>query len=207
MSTATIDATDQLDSLMPEEVDPEAPYGRRANGTPYKRSPEWRAKTTATLKQMQGTAQVVAGATARANGAKKPGRPPKAAAEATDYTAGILGLVQVAAFPLGLLAPINPTFQLDAVTLIVHGPNVATALNAAAQENDQLAAILDKILAVGPWGALLGALMPLALQLAANHGLVPAGPSTMTLTPEQLAEHAERLQAQARAAATAPPVS
>lgn len=203
MSTATLEAPEDLSELTPEQIDPDAPYGRNAKGEPYKRPAEWRAKTTAHLKQMRDTASAVAGATARAGGEKRgPGRPRKTA-DPVDYTPGILGLVQLPAFMLGMLAPLNPALQLDAAALLLHGPTVASAINSAAQQNETLAAMLDKILAIGPWGALLGALLPLALQLAANHGLVPAGPQTSTLAADQLMAHMEQLRGAAPAAAAA----
>ncbi len=172
--------TDLLDIEPPEEIDPEAPHGRKKDGTPYKRRADWRAKTTATLKQSMTTAQAVNSA----RPATKSTTPRKKAD--INYRDGITGLLQIPAFGLGMFAPINPAFGLDSATILLHAPVIASALEQTALNNEQVAAMLDQILTVGPWGALLGALVPLAVQIAANHGLVPAGEESGTLTPEQL---------------------
>ena len=64
-----------------------------------------------------------------------------------------------------------PATQPDAIAITVHWPGIAKALDETAQANPALAAVLDRVIAVGPYGALLTAVMPLAAQLAVNHGL------------------------------------
>ena len=95
----------------------------------------------------------------------------------TDYTEGISGMLQMPAAMLGVVG-----MQTNNVALVADGaviadatPTIATALNEIAQQRPEFAAALDRILQVGPYGALLTAVMPLAFQLMANHNVIPAG--------------------------------
>lgn len=99
--------------------------------------------------------------------------------QAKDYRAGIEGLGQLAA---GALLFVSPA---DGAAVAFHTPPIASALNDLAKEDPRIAAILDRILQVGPYGALLAAIAPLVLQILCNHGKLPAG--TMgAIPPDQL---------------------
>jgi hypothetical protein len=152
------------DVLTPEPVtdlppgrDPDAPYGRRPDGTP--RGKPGPKKST--------------GPTPTRPAAAAPPKRPAAKKGTTDYRPGINGLLQIAAFPLALAGKARPVFALDAAAIAIHGPNVAEALNAIAQERPEVAAALDRILSVGPYGLLIGAVIPLVAQLGHNHGKLP----------------------------------
>jgi hypothetical protein len=80
---------------------------------------------------------------------------------------GVLGLFQGIAMPLAFAAP------ADAAAIVIHAEPISHAAAEAAANDPRFAALLDRVLALGPYGALLGAVMPLALQLLANHGYVP----------------------------------
>lgn len=138
-----------------------------ASGQPDGRSREARAARA----RAQGSAPPPP-ATRKAAGTRKPG-------QAKDYTKGIEGLGQLAAGALFFVAP------ADAAAVGYHIPPIAVALNDLAREDPRVAALLDKILQVGPYGMLLGAVMPLVLQILTNHGKVPAG-MLGTLEPEVL---------------------
>lgn len=97
---------------------------------------------------------------------KRPGRPAAARATTPDYRSTVLGLVQLVAFPLAYVAP------ADSFALTHHAPPIADALHNLAVERPEVAAALDRLMAVGPYGALIGACVPLMVQLAHNHGLV-----------------------------------
>lgn len=187
MTAPTLDplAPEDIDGGPDEAPDPDAPYGRNPKtGKPYSRPPEWRAKLAETLARGRAT-----------QAAKAPARKaaPKAKAKAdggNDYRVGVLGLLQVPAFALGMASRWNPKLGLDAAAIGLHAPALADAVAATAAHDDRLAAVLDRVLAVGPYGALLGALLPLGLQLAANHGAIPAAPEAGILGPEQLLQAA-----------------
>lgn len=102
------------------------------------------------------------------------GRPPGPAKPKTprstkkiDYTESITGLFQIAAVPLAYIAP------EDGFAVSAHGPNIASSLNDLAQERPEIAAVLDKVMAVGPYGALIGATLPLVAQILVNHKTIP----------------------------------
>jgi hypothetical protein len=63
----------------------------------------------------------------------------------------------------------------DAAAIGNHFGPLAVELANAAEGSEALAKPIDMLIAVGPYGALIAAALPLALQLAANHKLVNAG--------------------------------
>lgn len=98
-------------------------------------------------------------ATARPAAPKlRPGEP--------DYRSGILGLMQVAAVPLTFVAP------ADAAALVMHAPPIAEALHQLACDRPEVARVLDVVLSVGPYGAVLAACLPLVVQVLHNHGAI-----------------------------------
>lgn len=187
---------------MAVETDEKAPFGREADGTP--KAP-YGLKEDGTPKKLPGRPR---------NPFPKAPAPKKASAsksKAPDYTDGILGLFQIPAMGLGLAGAKNPVFAADAAAITAYAPGIAQALNQVAAEQPAVAAVLDRVLSVGPYGAVLAAALPLGLQLAANHGLIPAGLGG-TVPKEAIlahaAEQAAQLQEQmAAAAAGAEPVA
>lgn len=108
---------------------------------------------------------------------------------APSYEEGINSLFQVGAFGLMMAAgDHNKPVLADSKALAEHGPGIAQALDMLAQEKPEVAAVLDKILAVGPYGLVLSAVAPLAMQIARNHGValpgVP-GPDEYLAVPPQ----------------------
>lgn len=166
------------------EVDPDAPYGRNPKtGKAYRRSPEWRASVAATLAKGRQI-RASRGAAPRPPSARKPAG--KRPAAAVDYRPGVKGLLQVPAFALGVLGRRDPVYALDSAAVTLHADAIADAVHETAVADERVAAILDRVLAVGPYGALLGALLPLALQIAANHGAVRPSPDLGVLGPDEL---------------------
>jgi hypothetical protein len=106
-------------------------------------------------------------------------RTPQKASE--ERAAGIAGLFQIAG--AGCLAvgsrskgsKQGDALICDAVTLAEHGVPIGNACATVAASNPHFAAALDKVLAVGPYGVLVSAVLGVGLQLAANHDLVPDG--------------------------------
>lgn len=94
--------------------------------------------------------------------------PRKAAVSQQEkYAEGVAGLLQIPAAVLSFVDPV------DGYCVAQHTPHIASSIAAVAVERPEVAAALDRVLAVGPYGALLGAVLPLAVQLAHNHGWIP----------------------------------
>lgn len=149
----------------PPKRDPAAPYGYKADGTPKKAA--GRPKSPA---RVQATTP------------KLPAQPAKPAGP-KDYTEELTGLCQLS---WGLLATFSPA---DAAAVKIHGPQLVSAWNAAAQENAMVARGITWLTSGGVWGAVVMATAPFALQIASNHGVkVPALGGLGMASPEELAE-------------------
>jgi hypothetical protein len=130
--------------------------------------------------------------------AKKRGRKPGqrvtsrgGSKQTVDYRPGINGLLQGICVPLSIAAP------ADAYAVATHGPNIATALNQLAQERPEVAAMLEKVLAIGPYGALVAATIPMIIQIAHNHNAVPEQLATaMGATPKRVIMNSLRARAE-----------
>ena len=83
------------------------------------------------------------------------------------------GIVQMVAIPLAVAGQKNVALQRDAAALTLYSPGLIEAINETAKTDERLAALLDKILAVGPYGLIFAAAMPLILQILVNHGAMP----------------------------------
>lgn len=165
----------------PDLTDPEAPYGRRRDGRPYTMSPEKRAEVGARLAAARRAASSGGGARRRT---KAPAAPRKTAGTGTggaaakastpDYRPALSGmLVQLPSFALSMLGRVDPAFHADAAAVVVHGPALVDAVAETALADERLAALLDRITKVGPYGLVVTAALPLVLQLLANHQVIP----------------------------------
>lgn len=109
----------------------------------------------------------------------------------TDYRPGIMGLAQMGAFVASFFSP------LDAVAVTDHAPNIANAVQVTADNDPKFAAAMDRILAAGPYAALISATVPMVMQILHNHDKVPGevvkatgGRTKAEVTQELLAEAA-----------------
>lgn len=129
---------------------------------------------------------------------KRRGRPPKderartAAKAAVDPQSdaqrhsGVQGLVQLGA-GLALMAGKatgQPAFQADAVVLATNAEAFADAAVATARADERFARVLDKVTAVGPYGALLSVAVGTGMQIIRNHK--PSALLPGTVDPQQL---------------------
>lgn len=184
--TDVLDRTDEETTEIPvvptdaDMADPAAPYGRKKDGTPKAKPGPRNAGGGAS-----GTPRTAAAPKPRkatATRAKTPG--------VTDYRPGIMGLLQIPAMGLSMIGrqSKNAALQADGMTLAMHAGNIAEALNMTAQTQPQVAKALDNIMKAGPYGAILTAVVPLALQIAANHGVIPVNPQMGLHSPEDLVQ-------------------
>jgi hypothetical protein len=171
--------------------DPAAPYGRTGSGRPR------RAPLSGKRGRPRGARTSVIGATGQK-------RPAAAGKKATDYRPGILRLGAMLTFPLAFKAPVDAAvvdFHLQGEDT-ADNPGIARAISNLANENPQVAAVLDRVLAAGPYAELFGAVMPLAVQLLTNHGRIPVpvatkiGATDPAVIAAQLRKQGEQLAAQ-----------
>lgn len=165
----TPDGHPDLDAPPPaDDPDPAAPYGRRSDGTPRSK-PGRKPGTPNVTPRARAKARPQAAAPpprkTSTGGAKRRAEP--------DYRGGIMGLFQLTTAPLLVAGARSDAMLADAATLTTYGPGIADALHALALERPEVAAVLERLLQAGPYGALLAACVPLGVQLAANHGLLP----------------------------------
>ena len=136
----------------PSATTPDAPWGLKKDGTPYKRDP------------------------ASYRGRKRsPGRrAATAAAPSIDPGVRTQRVQEFLTIPVGLLAgaaQVTHSVPLlaDAIVLSRGAPAIAKGISDVALDHERFAEIVDKITASGPYAALFSAMAPVALQLAANH--------------------------------------
>lgn len=155
------------------ERSPDYPYGRRADGAP--RAKPGRAST--------GTAPRMVGAPKP----RKTARPPVKKNE-PDYRPGIMGLLQIPIMGMSMIGrqTKNPALQADGMALAMHAPALAEALNETARAQPAVGRALESIMKAGPYGAIIGAMVPLVMQLAANHKLMNPAPAMGIHDPADL---------------------
>ena len=173
-------------------ADPAAPYGRNPRtGKPYKMSAEDRAQLGQKLAQARADAAARRGGY-EPSGRRAPGRPPKSTGpkpsrpKGPDYRMAVAGMLQLPAYALGVGARVVPSLGLDAIALSMHTPAIADAVGQLAEDDPRIAAILDRVMAVGPYGALFAAITPLVMQILCNHGMLKPSPMMGTLSEEEL---------------------
>lgn len=87
----------------------------------------------------------------------------------------------------------------DAAAIGAHAQPISHEVSALAATDDNVANAVDKLLVVGPYTALAMAVLPFAMQLAVNHGLLPAGKIPGTTDPKVLSARVEADLTQAAA--------
>jgi hypothetical protein len=126
----------------------------------------------------------------RPPGSGKAQAQPAAAASRIDRVQAVQGLIQLAA--AGCLMASgrakNPVpLKADAITLAGNSEGLATAVADAAEQDEKLARLVDKIAVAGPYGALIVVAFGVGSQLARNHGIQMPG----TADPADLVKQAE----------------
>lgn len=106
------------------------------------------------------------------------------------------GLQQLVDVPKGILLGLglktdNDVMLADAVTLDMHAAPLADAVAQLAEDNDQLGAVIDRLIEVGPYAAIGLAVGAFVAQVARNHALIPAPVAAMLGAqhdPDELAQ-------------------
>lgn len=107
------------------------------------------------------------------SGARKPAtaKTVREAVKMTDKRAeAITGLGQLAQVPL-----IAMRQYADAGAIGVYWPNVAKEIATLAESQPAIAKIVDPLIDVGPYAALVTAILPMVLQIGVNHGRIQPG--------------------------------
>lgn len=161
--------------LAPPMVDPDAPFGYKVDGTPRKTAAGRRPANGTGARRPRTGAPKAPGKRATPSRGAGPARP--------DYATAISGVFQLMAAGVAMAgrALKMPALMADAAAVAVHQAPVAVALGDIAMDNAAFAAVLDKVAVVGPYGALITALIPMGLQLLVNHRGGPV-PEEMTST-------------------------
>lgn len=169
----------------PPKVEKDAPFGRKADGSPRQRpaGPGRGRKTTRNTDSKPP-----------APAPKKTAETPQAASE--RRTQGVQGLMQVGA---GLALAVgkgrnSDAFKADAYVLASNAEPLAEACASVAADNAQFAAAIDKITQVGPYGALIAVAVPMVTQLMRNHR--PSAKLPGTKDPRDLIAALERVTEQ-----------
>lgn len=147
---------DFMEHIAEPTTAPDAPYGYKPDGTPRKRPPT------------RGPDAGKAGVSSKPK-PKTPGVARASSKAGKDYQQGVAGLLQIAGMGLWMVPSLRP----DAVALMEHTENVSRAAGQTAELRPEFASVLDKFMSVGPYGLLIGALLPIGLQIAANHDVLP----------------------------------
>lgn len=157
------------------ERTPEFPYGRRADGT---------------AKSKPGPRVAGEPRMAAAPKPRKTAKPAAAKNTGTDYRPGIMGLLQIPIMGITMVGrqTKNATLQADGYALAMHAPALAEALNDTAKQQPGVARALESIMKAGPYGAIIGAMVPLVMQIAVNHGVMQPQPAMGIHDPAELVE-------------------
>ena len=149
-----------------DDVNPDAPFGFLKDGVTPKKGPGGRPAKKAGARTRPGNR----------NDATAPPAPPRRstpkARSGTDYRPGLVGFLHVLAAPFTMQRR-SRALQLDGMALLVIGERMAEGVNTLAQQRPEFAAACEKIIAVGPYGAVLAPFSEFFAQVAANHGWLP----------------------------------
>lgn len=94
------------------------------------------------------------------------------------YKKNVAGTLQIAG---AMMFPVAPA---DAAAVVMHSENISQSVADLAVSDSRIARILDRLLEIGPYGALISAVMPLAAQIMTNHGILKPG-NFGAVTPEE----------------------
>lgn len=164
-SPNAVDDPIQLDADPLDESAPAtdaAPWGYKPDGTP---------RRSAGGRPRGGTNRRRTSTTTRTRAPQAPSRKSAGARPKTpDYRAGVTGLLTLVALPLRYSGPAGP---LDAATVMLMADEFGSACQSTAEQDARFAAVLDRAMSIGPYGAIVGCALRFGAQLAENHRWLP----------------------------------
>lgn len=174
---------------------PEAPYGYHEDGVTPRRSNGGRPRgaRTGTSKRKPAAAKPKAAPTPPRKPAAAPSRKDVDYTEAFSETAKSIG---------GLLMMGSP---LDGAVILTCADEIGDVGNELAQINDQVRALGDRLLKIGPWGRVSNLVAKIGAQICANHRILPDAVTGLfgALPRDQFAatfaHHVQQAEAQAYA--------
>jgi len=173
------------DGINDDVADPEAPWGRKADGTP-KAKPGRPSGTPDSNPRTRARRRMTAPAPPRRTAKPKA----KQQQQGPDYVRGLIGWAQLLAAPMAIAGMRSPVWALNAAAVTYHARPIAEGAQAAAEQDPRAAAILDKVCKAGPYTALLTPVVALGVQILANHQIIPpqAASAMGAMTPDELIE-------------------
>lgn len=117
--------------------------------------------------------------------APKTAAPVTAATKTAERTEGLIGWGEI-----GQAVLIGFRHYADAGTVGIYFPKFAEETAKLATENEAVAKFVDPLIMAGPYSAILAAALPMALQLAVNHGYMKPG-AMGTVAPDMISARIE----------------
>jgi len=170
--------------------DADAPYGFTVDGNvrdkPGRKPGQPNGTGRAAQKAAAGTKK--AAPTPPPKKATAPKQAPPAKKTAVDYRPGIMNLLGQGIGTAAILGLVRGRHDImaDAAAVDQGAPALAELANQAAEQWTFVAAILDKLLKIGPFAASGGGVLIMLAQLAVNHRVMPPGIVPGTVAPERL---------------------
>ena len=175
-----------VDPADPPPPDTAPDWGINPNtGKPYTMSPEERQARGERLAAARAAAKT-AGRTPprKATARQRTGKDP--APKGQDYRPAVGALVQLIAMPLAIAGRFWPTLTLDSWAISRAAPDLVEVGHEILVDNPAWAATVERAAQLGPWGKAGLTLLPLAMQIAANHKFLPASPDLGVLSPDDM---------------------
>lgn len=173
-----------------DETDPEAPWGRKADGTPRRRPgrpPKEGTSGEAPAPPRTSTSTSGSGSKSGSKSSGSKSGSKSSGSKRADYKRGVRELLGLPAAALAAAGGSLGRADLvaDGATVDRHADGIAQAADSVAQHDPRFAQVIERVLAGGPWAALASALVPMAAQVAVNHGVLSPG-IMGTVSPETL---------------------
>jgi len=147
-------------------------YGPTSDELPGTPEGPQEPRTRSTRRPAQGRRQTGPRTAPRRRSPKAP--PPSPEVSPAD---AIRGLMQMPAAALIIAGQRTESVALvaDGATVLVHGPALAQAIEEIAKNDPRVMAMLEKLLAFGPYGLLVTVLFTMSAQIMRNHEQGPEG--------------------------------